>query len=122
MKTETFKGEIGSAYGEKLPKPLPFNGTFQAFENVEELRAANKFPSDEDIVGYVNADVKNNERQKAMTAALDAAGYKKPDPNDPAVVAARMAKDIEKLDIPDDQKAMIAAILKAKNAAQPVSV
>lgn len=114
MKTEKFSGKIGNAYGNKLPKEIPFNGTYEAFEKPEEVRAANKWPSDSDIVDYVNSLEKNNERQKAMTAALDAAGIAKPDPNDPAVVTARMIKDIDKLDLPQDQKDMLRAVLQSK--------
>lgn len=117
MKSETFKGEVASAYGNQLPKAIQFSGAYQAFENAEEVKTANQWPNDSDIVDFVNTRTKNNERQKAMTAALEAAGITKPDPNDPVVVAARMLRDIEKLDMPADQKAMIAAVLQAKQKA-----
>jgi hypothetical protein len=117
MKAETFKGSVESAYGNPLPSPVKFEGSFDAFENYDEMKAANELPSNDEVLQFVNAKRKNNARQKAMTDALTAAGITKPDPNDPAVVAARMLKDIEKLDMPDDQKAMIAAVLKAKQAA-----
>jgi hypothetical protein len=117
MKSDTFKGSVESAYGEKLAKAVDFSGTFEAFENYEELTKANEIPSNDEILQFVNAKRKNNARQKAMTDALEAAGISKPDPNDPKVVVARMLRDIEKLDMPEDQKKMLAEVLKAKQTA-----
>lgn len=116
MKPEKFKGEVASAYGNQLPTAVKFEGEYQAFENYDELKTANELPSNDEVLQFVNAKRKNNARQKSMTDALEAAGISKPDPNDPTVVAARMLRDIEKLDMPADQKAMIAAVLKAKQA------
>lgn len=113
-KQETFKGTVESAYGEKLPKAIEFNGTFEAFESYDELTTANELPSNDEILSFVNAKRKNNARQAAMTSALQAAGISKPDPNDPAVVKATMLRNIDKLDLPQDQKDMMKAVLQAK--------
>ena len=78
MKTESFKGTIATAYNQTLSTPIAFEGTFEAFENIGEVREKNEYPSDEDVVNFVNARNKANARQKAMTAALDAAGIVKP--------------------------------------------
>jgi hypothetical protein len=78
MKTETFKGTIESAYGATVSPSLSFNGEFQAYENVTEIRAGNDFPNDEEITSFVNNKRKANARQKAMQVVLDAAGYVKP--------------------------------------------
>lgn len=78
MKAETFKGTIESAYGKPVSPALKFEGEYQAFETVPELREKNEYPSDEELVAFVNNKRKANARQKSMQAALDAAGYEKP--------------------------------------------
>lgn len=114
MKQDTFKGTVESAYGEKLATPVAFSGTYEAFATYEELQTANELPSNDEVLSFVNAKRKNNARQKSMTEALEAAGISKPDPNDPLVVKANMLKNIDKLDLPQEQKDMMKAVLQAK--------
>jgi len=114
---ETFSGVVENAYGEKLSTPVKFAGSFDAFKNVAGVREKNEYPSDDEIVSFVNNKRKANARQKSMTEALEAAGISKPDPNDPKVVLARMIRDVEKLDIPQEQKDMMKAVLTQKQAA-----
>lgn len=97
MKTETFKGEVGSAYGETLPKAIPFQGSYDAFESYVEVETAKELPSNDEVVAFVNAKRKANARSKATTAALDAAGITKPDPNSPEVLKANMVKNLMKM-------------------------
>lgn len=78
MKTETFSGNIENAWGKPVNPPLKFNGSYEAFTSIEELREKNEYPKDDEIVSFVNARRKANERQKVMNAALEAAGYEKP--------------------------------------------
>ena len=78
MKTETFKGVMENAYGKQLPQAVKFEGTFDAFESIEEVRAKNEFPSDDEVVNFVNNRRKANARQKSMADALEAAGIEKP--------------------------------------------
>lgn len=78
MKTETFSGTIESAYGKPVSPALKFDGKYEAFESVEEVRSKNEFPSDDEVVNFVNNKRKANARQKSMQSALDAAGYEKP--------------------------------------------
>jgi hypothetical protein len=78
MKTEKFSGTIESAYGNPVSPALKFDGTFDAFESLDEIRQANEHPSNDEIVAFVNNKRKANARQKSMQAALDAAGYVKP--------------------------------------------
>ncbi len=77
MKTETFEGVMEQAYSRKLDTPIKFSGDFSAFENKPEI-PANLLPTDADIVDWVNNKAKANARQKAMQAALDAAGIVRP--------------------------------------------
>jgi hypothetical protein len=73
MKTETLKGTIESAFGVKLPSALEYNGSFEAYENVSEVRAANDMPSDDEVVSFRNTQRRNNKRQALMTDALEVA-------------------------------------------------
>ena len=97
MKTTTFSGEVASAYGETLPKPIAFSGSYDAFESYEEVSGANELPSNDEVVAFVNAKRKANARAKATTAALEAAGISKPDPNSPEVLRSNMVKNLMKL-------------------------
>lgn len=102
MKTETFKGEVSSAYGETLPKAVKFEGSFEAYENAAEIRSANDWPSDEDVVNYVNAKRKAAKRAKSTEEALTAAGYQKPDLSDPTYRRKRMIADFVAMGVPQD--------------------
>lgn len=97
MKTETFKGTVESAYGKVLPSPVSFSGSFEAFETFAEIQAAKEEPSNDDIVGIVNAKRKASARAAATTEALQAAGIAKPDVNSPDVIRANMVKSLMKL-------------------------
>lgn len=77
---EQKKGEsvATTAWGEKLDKPVTYQYSWTAFENMSELRAANAYPSDDDVVKFVNAARQTSERQKAWAATMDALGKVKP--------------------------------------------
>jgi hypothetical protein len=78
MKTEAFDGVIENFYGKPLPTALTYATSYDKFENADEVRAANSWPKDSDVVDFVNARAKATARQKAMQAAVDAAGIIKP--------------------------------------------
>lgn len=78
MKTKTFKAKAVKAYKKKLEKPLQYGGEYSVFENIEEVRATNSYPSDTLVVKFLNARSKAKARAAAMTAALDAIGIVKP--------------------------------------------
>lgn len=78
MKTETFEGTMENAYGKPLAQPIAFSGEYSAYENIAEVTAANDLLKDKEVVDVRNAQAKSNARQKAMQAALDAAGIVKP--------------------------------------------
>ena len=78
MKSEKFSGTIESAYGKPVSPAIKFEGTYDAYETVVEVREKNDYPSDDEIVSFKNNQRKANARQKAMQSALDAAGYEKP--------------------------------------------
>lgn len=78
MKTETFESQAESGRGQKFDTPLKYSGDYTIYESVDELRKANDWPSDEDILEYRNTQRKLAARNKALNAALDAAGVIKP--------------------------------------------
>ena len=92
MVKETFKGTIESAYGETLATALNFEGEFDAFETIDEVKTANDFPSNDEILKFVNDKRKASKRQAAMTATLEAAGIAKPTLENPKVQYAQMVK------------------------------
>jgi len=92
MKTEKFSGKMESAYGKVLPTPIPFSGSFEALENIDEVKTANEVPDDKEVVAWANGKRKASERQKAMNAALEAAGISKPTLEDPQVQLLQIIK------------------------------
>ena len=78
MKTEKLSGIIENAYGKKLDKPIPYEGEFQAYEQAQEVRAANDMPSDDEVVSFRNQQKRAATRQRLMQEALDKAGIQKP--------------------------------------------
>jgi hypothetical protein len=92
MKTVKFTGTMENAYGKVLAEKLPFEGEFDAYENLDEVRAAGEYPKDSEILDFVNGKVKANARQKSMNAALQAAGISKPTLEDPQVQLATIIK------------------------------
>ena len=92
MKTEKFSGTIENAYGNPLPTAIKFDGSFEAYESIEEIKTANDLPSNDEVVNFVNAKRKASKRQASMTAALEAAGIQKPTLEDPKVQYQQMVK------------------------------
>jgi vancomycin permeability regulator SanA len=119
MKTETFSGSVTQAYGKDLPSPVKFSGDYEAFETYDEVKAANEVLSNDEMLAVVNNKRKASARAKATTAALEAAGISKPDPNDPATIRANMVKSLMKLhNIPE---AVAVQILSAAEQASAVA-
>lgn len=102
MKTETFKGTVSSAYGETLPKSIAFDGSYDAYENPQEVRTGGDWPTDNDVVEFVNTKRKASARAKATEAALSAAGYEKPDLSKPEYRRKRMIADFVAMGISQD--------------------
>jgi hypothetical protein len=92
MKTVKFSGLSENAYGKAIP-PLKYEASFEAFENIDEVRAANAVPKDSDLVKMINRALKATARQAAMVAAWTAAGIIKPTlENDEQLRLKSMAK------------------------------
>jgi len=110
----SFSGTVKKAYGNVLATPVPYTATYVPVKDYTSI-PEDEMPSKKDILKVVNDARKLNERAKATAAALKAAGILKPDPNDPINILATMLKNIEKLDMPADEKSMMLAVLKQKH-------
>lgn len=93
MKTDTFKGTIGNAFGQKISPVLSFDGTFEAYENYDEVPEKEKL-TPKDMLAVVNDARKANERAKVMAEVLKNAGYEKPEADAPQVVLKGMIKNL----------------------------
>jgi hypothetical protein len=95
MTKETFKGIIESANGKKLREltqkdgspiagldaagRLNYSTEYTYFDSIEELKSApDAYPSDKDILNFVNAQRKANARAAAINKELENAGVVKP--------------------------------------------
>lgn len=91
VKTETFEAVAEQAYGKKLDTPIPYSGSFQAYETFQEVQTAGDALSHDEQVKVRNVERKANARQKALQAALDKAEIVKPTTeNDPQLRLKRM--------------------------------
>jgi hypothetical protein len=83
---DTFRATVTTAYGKPLPQSvgkngkLEISGEFDAYESVEEVKAAYSKPGEFEkfVVESANAANKASAVASARTAALDAAGIKAP--------------------------------------------
>lgn len=92
METIKFSGVMENAYGQKLEKPIAFDGEYEAYTSFDEIPEKEK-PSEDEILNIVNNKTKANARQKSMNAALTAAGIEKPTLKDsPELQISTMAK------------------------------
>jgi hypothetical protein len=78
MKTQTKSTSTKIAYGETLKTAIPYSYSWNAFETIDEVKAADKMMSDEDIIKFRNNEKLAAARSAALTEALKAAGYEKP--------------------------------------------
>lgn len=108
MVTEKFSGTMENAYGKVLPEPVKFSGTFEAYQTIDEVRAANDYPKDDDVVNFVNSKRKASARQKAMNDALEAAGVSKPTLEDPQVQLATFIKVLKAAGRSEDEAITLA--------------
>jgi hypothetical protein len=92
MELTKFSGTMESAYGQKLEKPLAFEGSYEAFTSYDEI-PEKELPSQDDILNFVNNQLKANARQKAMNKVLDDNKIVKPTLKDsPELQISTMAK------------------------------
>lgn len=78
MKLEKKTGETTTAYGKKLDTPISFDYEWRSYETDEELVQAKDEMTLEEQRKARNDARQMSSRNKALTAALKAAGYEKP--------------------------------------------
>lgn len=77
METKTSSASAESAYGNKI-EPFDYNFEHVVYAGLDEVRAKGEYPSDKEILGFVNAREKANSRAKEFQAQLEKRGIKKP--------------------------------------------
>lgn len=78
MKKETFAFTIETAYGNPVSPAINASADFDAFESIEEVRTKGEYPSDKEVLNFVNAKAKAAARAAATTKHLTDAGIQKP--------------------------------------------
>ena len=92
MKTKIVKGTIESAYKKPVSPALNYSGETQIYVDVAEVKAANAWPNDKQVVKLVNRMEVAKKRAELIKATLDAAGYKAPTLEDDAEAIRATAK------------------------------
>lgn len=78
MENKTGKSEALTAYGKKLEAPIQYDYKWTNYVSFDELSEAKDELTNAEQVKIRNTERQNNARQKALTAALEAAGIVKP--------------------------------------------
>jgi len=78
VENKTQTSEAKTAYGKPLDTPISYDYSWTIYQTDEELVAAKDELTLEEQRKTRNTERQNNARQKALTAALDAAGIVKP--------------------------------------------
>lgn len=119
MKKTSIESVARTAYGKTLKTPVPWKGEYDAYETPDEIRKANDWPSDENILKMRNDERAAKERSRATTAALAAfrspeypEGILPPSKDDPQVIMANMIKNavLSKQFSGGDYEATVAAV------------
>lgn len=78
MENKTGTATAKTAYGKTLDSAITYDYKYSVYADIAEVKAANDLLTDDEIVKVRNTERQANARQKALTAALDAAGIVKP--------------------------------------------
>ena len=78
MENKTANATAATAYGKALPQPIKYEYTWEVYQNIDEVKAKGDMLSDDEVIKVRNTERQQNARQKALQAALDAAGVVKP--------------------------------------------
>jgi len=97
-----------TAHGKVLDTPVSYTFSWEDYDTHAELVAANDTLTNDEVVKVRNTERQNNARQKALTAALDAAGIQRPTLEDPQFRLRKMF-DIFKANGLSDADAKVAA-------------
>jgi hypothetical protein len=78
MERKTATSTANTAYGKPLATPIDYSYQWDIYTSKAEVDAANDNLSDEEVIKVRNNEHQSNARQKALQAALDAAGIVRP--------------------------------------------
>lgn len=78
MIKKTGKATAKTAYGKVLDEAIPYEYSWDAYENIDEVRAAKDELTDAEVVKVRNTERQNNSRQAKLTAELTARNILKP--------------------------------------------
>ena len=78
MENKEATSEAKTAYGKVLDAAIKYDYKWTAYQTIAEVEAANDRLTDDETIKVRNTERQSNARQKALTAALDAAGIVKP--------------------------------------------
>jgi hypothetical protein len=102
MEQKTGTSEAKTAYGKPLATPIVYDYKYNVYVTDEELVAAKDEMTLAEQRKTRNTEMLNNARQKALQAALDAAGIVKPTAeNDPQIGLRDMFKTLQTAKLPD---------------------
>jgi hypothetical protein len=78
MITKTGKATAKTAYGKVLDEAIPYEYSYDAYANYDEVVAAKDELTHDEVVKVRNTERQNNARQAALTAQLTARNILKP--------------------------------------------
>jgi hypothetical protein len=105
MENKTGTSVATTAYGKKLDAPISYDYSWKAYQTDEELVTAKDELTLEEQRKTRNTERQNNARQKALQAALDAAGIVKPTAeNDPQIGLRDMFKTLQTAKLPSGER------------------
>jgi hypothetical protein len=78
MKTENGKATAKVVYGQKQKTPLAYEWTYNAFETIDEVKAADLLMTDDETIKFRNDQREGKARSAAFVAAAEAAQIVKP--------------------------------------------
>lgn len=91
MRTETFKGTIETAFGQKVVPAIDFSGSYEAYENYSEVPQSEKL-TEKDMLNAVNNARKASARASEITKLTEA--YK---PDEKTAAVNTLVKTLMKL-------------------------
>ena len=72
VKNFSDKSQVEEFQGETLKTPIDYSFDYVEYDTIQEVRDANKWPNDSEILTIVNRSVKAKAKTKAMLAATAA--------------------------------------------------
>lgn len=118
-----FDGEIKTFDGNPISPALTYSGKVKQYAAdapgvIEAMKAAGDYPKEEDLITFANARLKAKSRAKVIAAALEEAGYSKPEAGSNESFYRNMVKTLTDAGKSDEQAALLAEQVLGYNLAQ----